>query len=120
MYPKPAGFFRSQSAFLPKSVGFSGVSWFFQKYSINKQTKTHTISTKLFEKLILFIDKTALGVIAEAIRIAPTLDPAKRIVVNISGRGDKDIFITSKAIASEEWSEFLSEEINRINTQKAV
>ncbi|MDY5433063.1 tryptophan synthase subunit beta [Bacteroides pyogenes] len=58
--------------------------------------------------------------IAEAIRIAPTLDPAKRIVVNISGRGDKDIFITSKAIASEEWSEFLSEEINRINTQNAV
>lgn len=30
--------------------------------------------------------------VAEAIRLAPTLGPEKRILVNLSGRGDKDIF----------------------------
>lgn len=55
--------------------------------------------------------------IAEAIKIAPTLTQNKKIVVNISGRGDKDIFITSKVIAPEEWSKFLLEEIERINNK---
>ena len=38
----------------------------------------------------------------------------KKIIVNVSGRGDKDIFITAKAIAAQKWKEFLQEEITRI------
>ncbi|SFR87801.1 tryptophan synthase subunit beta [Anaeromicropila populeti] len=51
--------------------------------------------------------------LAEAIKIAPTLDQSKSIVVNVSGRGDKDIFITSKAIDEGKWFNFLEEELER-------
>lgn len=51
--------------------------------------------------------------LAEAIKLAPTLEKDKNIIVNISGRGDKDIFITAKAIGEEKWFEFLQGEIDR-------
>lgn len=35
------------------------------------------------------------------------------VVVNVSGRGDKDIFILTKALADEKWKEFLKDELNR-------
>ncbi len=35
----------------------------------------------------------------------------KRIVVNVSGRGDKDIFITAKALQKDAWCAFLENEI---------
>ncbi len=38
----------------------------------------------------------------------------KKIIANISGRGDKDIFITTKALATEKWKKFLQDEIARI------
>ncbi|MCI5969290.1 tryptophan synthase subunit beta [Helicobacter sp.] len=34
----------------------------------------------------------------------------KNIIVNVSGRGDKDIFITAKALQKERWSAFLNQE----------
>ncbi len=39
--------------------------------------------------------------VAEAIRIAPTMRPDQRILVNISGRGDKDIFTVADALGVE-------------------
>ena len=38
----------------------------------------------------------------------------QKIIINVSGRGDKDIFITAKAINPTQWSEFLQEELGRI------
>ncbi|CBG39837.1 tryptophan synthase subunit beta [Helicobacter mustelae] len=38
----------------------------------------------------------------------------KKIIINISGRGDKDIFITAKHLQPAIWAEFLQEEIARI------
>ena len=51
--------------------------------------------------------------LAEAIRLAPTLDKNTNIIVNVSGRGDKDIFITAKAINGKKWFDFLQAEIDR-------
>ena len=51
--------------------------------------------------------------LVEAIKLAPSLNKDKSIVVNISGRGDKDIFITSKAIDKDRWFNFLKEELHR-------
>ena len=45
--------------------------------------------------------------VAEAIRLAPTLGKNKIIVVNISGRGDKDLFILAKALGDSQFIEFL-------------
>lgn len=50
--------------------------------------------------------------VAEVIRLAPTLDKKKVIVFNCSGRGDKDIFITSKALGDREFKEFLKRQLD--------
>ncbi|MBI4132974.1 MAG: tryptophan synthase subunit beta [Candidatus Sungbacteria bacterium] len=48
--------------------------------------------------------------IAEAIKRAPTLSPDKIMVVNVSGRGDKDVFIVAKAFKDKHWQEYLRRE----------
>lgn len=50
--------------------------------------------------------------VAEAIKLAPKLSKDKIIVVNLSGRGDKDIFIVAEALKDKEWREFIKNKIN--------
>ncbi len=45
--------------------------------------------------------------VAYALTLAPTLSKDKIIVVNLSGRGDKDLFILAKAFRDEKFFEFL-------------
>ncbi len=52
--------------------------------------------------------------LAEAVRLAPKLSPEAVIAVNISGRGDKDLFITAPHFAGEDWLRFLGEEYRRV------
>lgn len=47
---------------------------------------------------------------AAALNIAPAMGPDDIVVINISGRGDKDIFITAKQLYREPWMKFLAEE----------
>ena len=49
--------------------------------------------------------------LVEAIRLAPTLSKEKVIVVNLSGRGDKDLFILAKAMKDKKFFEFMKEEV---------
>ncbi len=51
--------------------------------------------------------------VAQAVKIAPGLSREAIMVVNISGRGDKDLFITAAALARDEWAEFLAKEAVR-------
>lgn len=53
---------------------------------------------------------------AEAIKLAPTLPKDKAIIVNMSGRGDKDVFITCPVFRRKEWIKFLHEEIERLES----
>ncbi|MBX7490495.1 tryptophan synthase subunit beta [Helicobacter turcicus] len=55
--------------------------------------------------------------LAGALKIAKEVKN-KKILINVSGRGDKDIFITAKALQQERWSAFLSQEIQTM--QKAI
>lgn len=57
---------------------------------------------------------------AEAIRLAPTLPKDKAIIINMSGRGDKDVFITSPVFRPKEWLEFLHAEIERLEEKKDI
>lgn len=50
--------------------------------------------------------------VAEAIRLAPTLPKEKIIVVNLSGRGDKDIFIVAEKFADDSWKKYLRDASN--------
>ncbi|MBU1298100.1 MAG: tryptophan synthase subunit beta [Bacteroidetes bacterium] len=49
--------------------------------------------------------------IAEAIKLAPNLKKDNIIVVNLSGRGDKDLFIVAKAFKNKAFMEFLKSQI---------
>jgi tryptophan synthase beta chain len=49
--------------------------------------------------------------VAEAIKRAPKMGRDKIMVVNISGRGDKDIFIVAEALRDKEWLDFLGRKV---------
>ncbi|MFA6393840.1 MAG: tryptophan synthase subunit beta [Patescibacteria group bacterium] len=49
--------------------------------------------------------------VAYAIKLAPKLSKNKTIVINLSGRGDKDIFIVAEALKDERWKEYLKSKI---------
>ena len=49
--------------------------------------------------------------LAYAIKIAPTLPKSKVIVVNLSGRGDKDIFILAEAFRDESFYKFMEKKV---------
>jgi tryptophan synthase beta chain len=53
---------------------------------------------------------------ALALKLAPAMKKSDVIVVNMSGRGDKDIFITSPVFRPEEWKQFLTAELERLNS----
>lgn len=47
--------------------------------------------------------------LAYAIKLAPRLNKSKTIVVNMSGRADKDIFILTKHLGDKNWIQFLKD-----------
>ncbi|NLY40440.1 MAG: tryptophan synthase subunit beta [Desulfovibrionales bacterium] len=49
--------------------------------------------------------------VARAVELAPSLPKDDIMVVNISGRGDKDIFITARELDRENWIAFLKSEV---------
>lgn len=57
---------------------------------------------------------------AQAIKMAPTMSKDDVIIINMSGRGDKDIFITSPVFRSAEWKNFLEAELERLNSAKDI
>jgi tryptophan synthase beta chain len=57
---------------------------------------------------------------AAAIKLARELPKSKAVIVNMSGRGDKDIFITSPVFRPAEWKEFLKAELARLDSGKDI
>ena len=49
---------------------------------------------------------------AYALELVPKLAGDKIVVINMSGRGDKDLFITAKALYSKDWNEYLRNELD--------
>lgn len=47
--------------------------------------------------------------VAQVIKLAPTLKKSEVVVVNLSGRGDKDLFIVAKAMKDKKFEKFLKE-----------
>ena len=52
--------------------------------------------------------------LAEVVKRAPTLPKDALLVVNISGRGEKDLFITAPEFEKENWMNFLRAEYERL------
>ena len=51
--------------------------------------------------------------VAEVLKRAPRMRNDQLVVVNLSGRGDKDIFIVAEALKDEAWLEFLKTKVRR-------
>ena len=51
--------------------------------------------------------------VAHAIKLAPTLPKSSVIVVNLSGRGDKDIFILAEAFQDKSFYDFLKKKVEK-------
>lgn len=49
--------------------------------------------------------------VAGGIKLATTMRPDQTVVINISGRGDKDLFITTKAIGDANFADFLRSQL---------
>jgi len=47
---------------------------------------------------------------AAALELAPQLSPDRTLIVNMSGRGEKDLFLTAPAFKGEQWRNFLYQE----------
>ena len=70
------------------------------------------------EGVLLAMESAHAG--AEAIKLAPKLGMDDVIVINMSGRGDKDIFIARPVVRAEEWKVFLKAELERLNDSKDI
>lgn len=57
---------------------------------------------------------------AYAMKLAQNVPKDKAIIINMSGRGDKDVFITSPVFRPEEWKNFLRSELTRLEENKNV
>ncbi len=57
---------------------------------------------------------------AAAIKLAKEIPSDQAIIINMSGRGDKDVFITSPVFRPAEWIQFLHAEIERLESNKDI
>jgi tryptophan synthase beta chain len=60
------------------------------------------------EGLIFALESAHAG--AATLALAPELPDTRSIVVHMSGRGDKDLFILAKQLAGKDWRDFLIQE----------
>jgi tryptophan synthase beta chain len=50
--------------------------------------------------------------VAHGLKLAKTLDKSKTVIINVSGRGDKDLFTLAKHFSAKSFREFLEREID--------
>ena len=55
--------------------------------------------------------------VAHAARIAPTMAPDEALVIHLSGRGDKDLFIVARELDRDNWREFLQAELDSMQEE---
>ena len=79
---------------------------------------THATDRETLEALKLLMNTEGLisalesaHAVAEAVKRAPRMRGNQIIVVNLSGRGDKDIFIVAEALKDKAWLEFLKAKV---------
>ena len=53
-------------------------------------------------------------------KLARQIPSDQAIIINMSGRGDKDVFITSPVFRPEEWLDFLHAEIERLESSTDI
>lgn len=119
-----AGVTRSISAGLDyvgigPQLAFLGESGRITFDAIRDDEALQAVSTFAKTEGILFAMESAHAG-ALALKLAPKMNKDQNIVVNMSGRGDKDIFITCPVFRPEEWKQFLKAELERLEAGKDI
>ena len=78
-------------------------------YSVTDKEALDAFQTLCIEEGIIPALESAHAV-ACAMKLAPKRAKDEIMVINISGRGEKDLFITAKELDTEHWMEFLKNE----------
>ncbi|PIZ94382.1 MAG: tryptophan synthase subunit beta [Candidatus Magasanikbacteria bacterium CG_4_10_14_0_2_um_filter_37_12] len=85
----------------------------FQKERVKYISVTDEEVLQAFQKLAktegIFPALESAHAVAGAIRIAPNCQKDEIMVINISGRGDKDLFIIGEELGGDSWKEYLEE-----------
>ena len=68
-----------------------------------------------YEGIVFALESAHAG--AVTISEAQKLDRDKNIIVNMSGRGDKDLFILARELNTPGWSSFLQDEVASIKAR---
>lgn len=68
------------------------------------------------EGVIFALESAHAG--AQVLKTAKELGPGKTVIVNMSGRGDKDIFITAKELTPQTWKDFMQREVQEIEAKE--
>jgi tryptophan synthase beta chain len=80
---------------------------------VHYTSATDKQSVKAFQRLAkeegILAALESCHAVAEALRLAPTLPKNKTIVVNVSGRAEKDMFILAKYLEDKKFQSFLKE-----------
>ncbi len=92
---------------------------------MKRVTFTHAEDAEVLDAVKLTAEKEGIlpalessHALVEAFKRAADLPKDKVIVVNISGRGDKDLFITAPCFDKEDWLAFLRSEQKRLQVEK--
>ena len=89
-------------------------------YEVNRLHFTSATDDEALEALAFFAKNEGIIPALESSHALAALlkvckeNKGKKIIANVSGRGDKDIFITAKALTPMQWKSFLKDEIKRI------
>ncbi|MDY6967185.1 MAG: tryptophan synthase subunit beta [Spirochaetota bacterium] len=93
-------------------------------HSIGRIKYFNVTDKKVIEALKLLIKTEGIipalessHALAWGIETAPRLSKDKIIVINISGRGDKDIFLIAEALKDQEWVSFLKTKVREADEQ---
>ncbi len=97
MGPELADLYRSKRVKLQSATDIEAIKAF-------QMTTTH-------EGIIPALESS--HALSYAFKILPKLAKNKVVVVNVSGRGDKDLFNVTRALNNKEFKKFLTEEIKR-------
>ena len=81
-------------------------------YATDKEAINAVKEFAKIEGVIFALESAHAG--AKAIEYAKEYNKDDVIIVNMSGRGDKDIFITSPIFRPDKWKEFLKSELERL------
>jgi tryptophan synthase beta chain len=95
------------------------LAWLHEKGRVRFESATDAevieafISTVRHEGLIAALESS--HAIARTLQEASSLSAGDAVLVNLSGRGDKDIFTIAAALGDERWYEFLRAKVNEFD-----